>query len=92
MATKKQVVVQEKEVLDFDINTFKKQKEQLKRVASAEVAQRVEVIKGLLEEIREFVEVAGLDIKLGGGYGSLTSAIEAVDEHSADWNSSSYDC
>lgn len=78
--------------LDFDFKEFKKQQEALKKYAATEVANKIEQIKTLLQEVKELVEVAGIDVQLGGGYGSLTSAITAVDESCPNWNSSSYEC
>jgi hypothetical protein len=60
--------------------------------ANAIVADKVQQIKALLKEIKEVVEQTGIEVKLGGCYGILADAIEAVDELHSDWNTSSYDC
>lgn len=77
------------EKLDFDLAIFKKQKEQLAKVANTEVANRVKEIEKLLAEIKEFVEVSGITVRVRH---MLDSAIEEVDALHPDWNSSSYDC
>jgi len=56
------------------------------------VAEKVEAIKTILKEIKEVVEISGIEIKLGGSYGMFSNEIEAVDSLHPDWNSSSYDC
>lgn len=77
------------ETLGFDLATFKKQKEQLARVASGAVADKVVEVKALINEIKELVSVSGISVNLRR---ELDSAIESVDELHPDWNSSSYDC
>jgi phosphoglycerate-specific signal transduction histidine kinase len=84
MATKKNT-----EALDFDLAVFKKQKEQLARVASTEVANKVTEIKILIDQIKELVSLSGITLNLKD---ELAYAIECVDELHPDWNSSSYDC
>jgi hypothetical protein len=60
--------------------------------ANKEVAEKVAQVKVLLKEIKEIVEISGIDVRLGGSYGSLAGAIEEVDELHSEWNTSSYDC
>lgn len=59
---------------------------------SKAVAEKIAAIKTLLKEIKEVVELSGVEVKLGGGYGQFRNEIEAVDSLHPDWNSSSYDC
>ena len=60
--------------------------------ANARVAERVQKIKVLLNEIKDVVEKTGIEVKLGGSYGVLAGAIEEVDVLHTDWASSSYNC
>lgn len=89
MATKKPV---NESLLNFDISEYKRQKALIEQHASKGIAERVANIKTLLQEISDLVEISGVELKLGGSYGELSSLIEAVDEKHPEWNSSSYDC
>jgi hypothetical protein len=62
------------------------------REANKQVAEKVSQIKTTLKEIKEIIEISGIEVKLGGSYGVLSDAIEEVDELHSDWNSSSYNC
>lgn len=86
MTTKKQPT---KETLDFDLKQFKAQKDQLKRVAASEIAQKLSDIKTTLKEIKELVELSGFVINVKQ---ELYDSIEDVDTLHPDWNTSSYDC
>lgn len=88
MATKKPAVNN----LDFDLTEFKRQAEAVKKYAATEVANKVQQVKEILSEIKTLVELGGIEVKLGGSYGELSTASIAVDESSPDWNSSSYNC
>jgi hypothetical protein len=78
--------------LYFDLKEFKKQQEAVKKYAASEVANKITEVKSLLAEIKDLVQLSGVEVKLGGGWGELSSAIEAVDEAHPDWDTSSYDC
>lgn len=78
--------------LDFDLKEFKKQHEAVKKFAAEEVANKIEQVIVLLAEIKELVQLGGVEVQLGGAYGELNDAIASVDEHCEAWESSSYEC
>lgn len=56
------------------------------------VAEKIAAIKVILKEIKDVVELSGIQIKIGGEYGEFSNEIEQIDMLHPDWNSSSYDC
>lgn len=74
--------------VDFDIVAFKKQKEQLAKVATKQIADKIEEVKVLLKDIKDLAELSGVvaDVKF------LKYDVEAIEELHPDWNSSSYHC
>lgn len=87
MATKPKRTVEN--TLDFDLTEFKRQKQLVEQHASKGVSERVEQIISLIREIKELVEVAGVEVKLKN---ELEYVIDEVDELHKDWNSSSMYC
>jgi hypothetical protein len=85
MATKKPLT----NTFDFDLTEFKRQKQLVEQFANKGVAERVDQIKVLIKEIKELIEVAGVEVKLKN---ELEDAIHDVDSSHPDWNSSSMYC
>lgn len=74
--------------VDFDIAAFKKQKEQLAKIATKELADKIKEVKVLLKDIKDLAELSGVvaDVQ------SLKYDVESIEELHPDWNSSSYGC
>lgn len=58
------------------------------------VAEKIAAIKALLVEIKDVVELSGVEVRLGSSdyYGEFKAEMNAVDSLHPDWQSSSYDC
>ena len=73
----------------FDIGAFAKLKQEAAQKATTAIAQRIELVKKALYEIRDISHVTGVQV-------SLQEVIEAahnVNEYvNPDWNSSSSNC
>lgn len=74
--------------LSFDLAEHRRQREELVRVANVQVSEKVDQIKSLLGDIKDIVELSGIEIDIRG----LKYDIESIEELHPDWNSSSYHC
>lgn len=74
--------------IDFDLDAFRKQQQQLKQVASRDIAKKVAEVKSLLKDIKELAELSGVTAEVR----DLKYNIEEIEELHPDWNSSSYQC
>lgn len=89
MATKKPVqAAQPIAGLSFDLADHKRQRDELVQRANQAVSDKVEQIKALLGDIKDIVELSGIEIDIRG----LKYDIESIEELHPDWNSSSYHC
>lgn len=71
--------------IDFDLVAFRKQQQQLKQVASRDIAKKVAEVKSLLKDIKELAELSGVTAE-------VRDLKYNIEELHPDWNSSSYHC
>lgn len=77
------------QVPTVDLVEFKRQKELVIKQASSLVAAKIKEIKVLLEDVRELIEISGIQLNINH---ELSNHMESIAELHPDWNSSSYDC
>lgn len=75
--------------MEIDLKEFKRQKEAIAKVAATEISNKIAEIKRLLGEIKELVEVTGIEVRIDR---EISDDLEEVNRLHPEWNTSSYDC
>ena len=76
---------------DIDLKAFAAQKAEIKRRASEVLAEKVELIRNILGEMKAIVEISGVSVDVGSLLSEFEEAREELDPN-RDWNSSSAYC
>lgn len=71
-----------------DVAEFKKQKAAIQQAATSFVAEKIQEIKKLFEDIKDIAEASEIVVDVR----ELKYTVEAIEEMHPDWNSSSYHC
>lgn len=72
-----------------DLKEFRRQKELVVQQAQAQISNKVDEVKSLLADIKELVELSGIQIRIDR---LISDSLESIGELHPDWNSSSYEC